>query len=176
MPLTSVSGLVNAHFAFVSTPDCTPPRALRPGRWGAMRRARSTVPLLPDAINRPCTSARFPRPSHLRRAPPHPYGATPSSHRCSTRRAKGWRRNQHLVDSLPYVDGLSPAEKQAIDQLIEDEVRWRAAAGARTSQPGPGSRLRSRPPSRRRAASLCRSPRACRCAAAASGPPTTWAT
>lgn len=35
---------------------------------------------------------------------------------------KGWRRNQHLVDSLPYIDPLSPAEKQAVDKLIEEEV------------------------------------------------------
>lgn len=36
---------------------------------------------------------------------------------------KGWRRNQHLVDSLPYIDSLTPAEKRAVDQLIEEEVR-----------------------------------------------------
>lgn len=41
---------------------------------------------------------------------------------------KGWRRNQHLVDSLPYVDGLTPAEKQAVDKLIEEEVRPHCAA------------------------------------------------
>jgi hypothetical protein len=35
----------------------------------------------------------------------------------------GWRRRQDLVDALPYVDALSPEEKKAIDQLIEDEVR-----------------------------------------------------
>lgn len=39
---------------------------------------------------------------------------------------KGWRRNSHLVDSLPYVDGLSPAEKAAVDKLIEEEVRCTA--------------------------------------------------
>lgn len=38
---------------------------------------------------------------------------------------KGWRRNTHLVDALPYVDGLSPAEKAAVDKLIEEEVRDR---------------------------------------------------
>ena len=38
---------------------------------------------------------------------------------------KGWRRGQHLVDALPYVDGLTPAEKQAVDKLIEEEVRSR---------------------------------------------------
>lgn len=36
---------------------------------------------------------------------------------------KGWRRNSHLVDSLPYVDSLAPAEKAAVDKLIEEEVR-----------------------------------------------------
>ncbi|KAI3428653.1 hypothetical protein D9Q98_007476 [Chlorella vulgaris] len=36
---------------------------------------------------------------------------------------KGWRRNQHLVDSLPYIDSLTPAEKRAVDQLIEEEMR-----------------------------------------------------
>ncbi|PRW44377.1 pre-mRNA-splicing factor SPF27-like protein isoform B [Chlorella sorokiniana] len=36
---------------------------------------------------------------------------------------KGWRRSQHLVDSLPYVDGLTPQEKAAVDKLIEEEMR-----------------------------------------------------
>ena len=36
---------------------------------------------------------------------------------------KGWRRGQHLVDSLPYVDSLTPTEKAAADKLIEEEVR-----------------------------------------------------
>jgi pre-mRNA-splicing factor SPF27 len=35
---------------------------------------------------------------------------------------KGWRRNQHLVDSLPYVDAISDAEKKAVVKLIEEEV------------------------------------------------------
>jgi hypothetical protein len=35
----------------------------------------------------------------------------------------GWRRNQDLIDALPYVDGLTPQEKQAVDALIEEEVR-----------------------------------------------------
>lgn len=39
---------------------------------------------------------------------------------------RGWRRSQHLVDSLPYVDGLTPQEKAAVDKLIEEEVRRRA--------------------------------------------------
>ncbi|KAI7836667.1 hypothetical protein COHA_009443 [Chlorella ohadii] len=36
---------------------------------------------------------------------------------------KGWRRSQHLVDSLPYVDGLTPQEKAAVDKMIEEEMR-----------------------------------------------------
>ncbi|KAL4428227.1 hypothetical protein ABPG75_002316 [Micractinium tetrahymenae] len=36
---------------------------------------------------------------------------------------KGWRRHTQLVDALPYVDGLSPAEKAAVDKLIEEEMR-----------------------------------------------------
>ena len=46
---------------------------------------------------------------------------------------KGWRRSQHLVDSLPYVDGLTPQEKAAVDKLIEEEVRgppWGAGGKA----------------------------------------------
>lgn len=35
---------------------------------------------------------------------------------------KGWRRNQDLVDALPYIDTLSPEEKQRVDALIEEEV------------------------------------------------------
>jgi pre-mRNA-splicing factor SPF27 len=40
---------------------------------------------------------------------------------------KGWRRNQDLVDALPYVDNLAPEEKQAVDALIEEEVRCASA-------------------------------------------------
>lgn len=36
---------------------------------------------------------------------------------------KGWRRHQELVDSLPYIDSMSQAEKAAVDALIEEEVR-----------------------------------------------------
>jgi len=36
---------------------------------------------------------------------------------------KGWRRDQELIDALPYVDGLQPAEKDAVNALIEEEVR-----------------------------------------------------
>jgi pre-mRNA-splicing factor SPF27 len=35
----------------------------------------------------------------------------------------GWRKGQGLIDALPYVDGLSAAEKQQVDALIEDEMR-----------------------------------------------------
>jgi len=36
---------------------------------------------------------------------------------------KGWRRNQELVDALPYIDGLQASEKDAVNALIEKEVR-----------------------------------------------------
>ena len=36
---------------------------------------------------------------------------------------RGWRRHQDLIDALPYVDARAPAEKQAVDRLIEEEVR-----------------------------------------------------
>lgn len=46
----------------------------------------------------------------------------------------GWRKGQELIDALPYVDALTPEEKQAVDRLIEEEVRTRSAGGgARTS-------------------------------------------
>jgi pre-mRNA-splicing factor SPF27 len=35
----------------------------------------------------------------------------------------GWRKGQHLIDALPYVDDLSAKEKQQVDALIEDEMR-----------------------------------------------------
>ena len=34
----------------------------------------------------------------------------------------GWRKGQDLIDALPYVDALTPEEKQAVDKLIEEEV------------------------------------------------------
>lgn len=34
----------------------------------------------------------------------------------------GWRKGQDLMDALPYVDALTPEEKQAVDRLIEEEV------------------------------------------------------
>jgi len=54
---------------------------------------------------------------------------------------KGWRRSQHLVDSLPYVDGLTPQEKAAVDKMIEEEVRDRGAAALR--RPGAPSAVAS---------------------------------
>lgn len=36
---------------------------------------------------------------------------------------KGWRRGQHLIDALPYVDSLTAEEKAHVDALIEEEVR-----------------------------------------------------
>lgn len=46
---------------------------------------------------------------------------------------KGWRRHTQLVDALPYVDGLSPAEKAAVDKLIEEEVRSDCLKGSCSS-------------------------------------------
>ena len=70
---------------------------------------------------------------------------------------KGWRRHQHLVDALPYVDGLTPAEKQAVDKLIEEEVRpigpWAPQERAR-SAPGCRRRRRCPLPLRRHAAAV----------------------
>lgn len=37
---------------------------------------------------------------------------------------KSWRRNQELIDALPYIDSLEPAEKQAVMAVIEEEVRF----------------------------------------------------
>lgn len=65
---------------------------------------------------------------------------------------KGWRRSQHLVDSLPYVDGLSPSEKAAVDKLIEEEVR----GGAGRAQGRGGSAAAARRPA---VAACARTPR-----------------
>lgn len=35
---------------------------------------------------------------------------------------KSWKRNQDLVDALPYVDGLTAQEKQAVDALVMEEA------------------------------------------------------
>lgn len=69
---------------------------------------------------------------------------------------KEWRRHQHLVDALPYVDGLTPAEKQAVDKLIEEEVR----------RLGPG-----RPRSERGARLAAAAAAAAHCRCAATPPP-----
>ena len=37
--------------------------------------------------------------------------------------AAGWRKGQDLIDALPYVDRLTPEEKQRVDRLIQEEVR-----------------------------------------------------
>lgn len=34
----------------------------------------------------------------------------------------GWRKGQDLIDALPYVDRLTPEEKQRVDRLIQEEV------------------------------------------------------
>ena len=36
---------------------------------------------------------------------------------------KGWRKNSEPIDALPYVDSLQPLEKDAVNALIEEEVR-----------------------------------------------------
>ncbi|KAK9806831.1 hypothetical protein WJX72_004086 [[Myrmecia] bisecta] len=37
--------------------------------------------------------------------------------------AAGWRRGEELIDALPYTDALSAEEKQAVDQLIQEELK-----------------------------------------------------
>lgn len=37
--------------------------------------------------------------------------------------APGWRRHEDLIDALPYVDAMTPEEKQKVDRLIQEEVR-----------------------------------------------------
>lgn len=36
--------------------------------------------------------------------------------------APGWRRGEQWIDALAYTDPLSAEEKQAVEQLIEEEV------------------------------------------------------
>lgn len=36
--------------------------------------------------------------------------------------AAGWRRHEDLIDALPYVDTMSPEEKQKVDRMIQGEV------------------------------------------------------
>lgn len=34
-----------------------------------------------------------------------------------------WRKGEHLIDALPYVDALTSETKQKVDQLIQAETR-----------------------------------------------------
>ena len=36
--------------------------------------------------------------------------------------ATGWRKGEHLIDALAYIDPLSQEEKAAVDALIMEEV------------------------------------------------------
>ena len=36
---------------------------------------------------------------------------------------KGRRRNQQFIDALPYVDEITPEERQVVDRLIHEELR-----------------------------------------------------
>eukprot|EP00890_Picochlorum_soloecismus_P006483 jgi/Picsp_1/6836/NSC_04173-R1_breast carcinoma amplified sequence 2 len=35
----------------------------------------------------------------------------------------GWRRNQDVIDALPYVDDVTPEQKKEIQDMIEEEMR-----------------------------------------------------
>lgn len=37
--------------------------------------------------------------------------------------AEGWRRGEHLIDALPYIDPLTPDIKKQVEKLIEEEMR-----------------------------------------------------
>mmetsp|Transcript_18191 Transcript_18191/g.54664 ORF Transcript_18191/g.54664 Transcript_18191/m.54664 type:complete len:310 (+) Transcript_18191:390-1319(+) len=37
--------------------------------------------------------------------------------------APGWRRHEDLIDALPYVDAMTPEEKQKVDRLIQEEMK-----------------------------------------------------
>lgn len=41
----------------------------------------------------------------------------------------GWRRRQHLVDALPYVDHITDEEREAAEKLIREEVRFEQVDG-----------------------------------------------
>lgn len=41
----------------------------------------------------------------------------------------GWRRRQHLVDALPYVDHITDEEREAAEKLIKEEVRFEQVDG-----------------------------------------------
>lgn len=36
--------------------------------------------------------------------------------------ATGWRKDEHLIDALAYIDPLSQDEKAKVDALIMEEV------------------------------------------------------
>lgn len=36
--------------------------------------------------------------------------------------ATGWRRNQHLIDAMPYIDTLNDQQKQEVEAMMEYEV------------------------------------------------------
>jgi pre-mRNA-splicing factor SPF27 len=36
---------------------------------------------------------------------------------------QGWRRDEHLIDALPYADAVDPALQPVIEALIEEEKR-----------------------------------------------------
>ena len=37
--------------------------------------------------------------------------------------AAGWRRGEHLVDALAYIDPLDDHDKAVVNALLEEEVR-----------------------------------------------------
>lgn len=36
--------------------------------------------------------------------------------------ATGWRRTQHLIDAMPYIDTLNDQQKQEVEAMLEAEV------------------------------------------------------
>lgn len=55
--------------------------------------------------------------------------------------AAGWRRNEDLIDALPYVDTLSDVEKTMVDRLIREEMK--------NSEKKVGDYLQELPPARK---------------------------
>jgi len=53
----------------------------------------------------------------------------------------GWRRNQDLIDALPYVDDVTPEQKKEIQGMIEEEVRVMMIDG-RHDVEGPNNTIR----------------------------------
>ena len=37
--------------------------------------------------------------------------------------ATGWRKGEHLIDALPYIDPLTPDIKKQVERLVEEEMR-----------------------------------------------------